>query len=467
MGSQSHGLPPPRIWDNFQALVLKAARKPDRARWYVIAAERYLRATRLDNFADHAALNVSTYLDAESRRTTIQGWQLRQIVKSLEILFRDAAKLRWAESFDWQFWYASARVLERERATETRKLPLAASAPDTSSGRSARTPKLADLRDRHVDLIRQFVAEIRRRAYSIRTESSYEQWVLRFLHFNRPREAQDLGAADVVRYLEYLVVERQVTASTQNLALNAIMFLYNQVLKQPLDNFENFKRAKRSRRLPVVLTRDEMRALIGAIGGIQSLMARLMYGTGMRLMECMRLRIKDIDFKYAQIVVRDAKGSKDRVVPLPEALVEPLRDHLEHVRKLHSDDLASGYGSVYLPNALARKFPSAENAWIWQYAFPSSRLSVDPRSGKTRRHHVHENSLQKAIHHAAKKAGIDKKVSSHTLRHSFATHLIEAGYDIRTIQELLGHADVSTTMIYTHVLNRGGRGVKSPLDALI
>jgi integron integrase len=245
------------------------------------------------------------------------------------------------------------------------------------------------------------------------------------------------------------------------------MFLYNQVLKQPLDNFENFKRAKRSRRLPVVLTRDEMRALIGAIGGIQSLMARLMYGTGMRLMECMRLRIKDIDFKYAQIVVRDAKGSKDRVVPLPEALVEPLRDHLEHVRKLHSDDLASGYGSVYLPNALARKFPSAENAWIWQYAFPSSRLSVDPRSGKTRRHHVHENSLQKAIHHAAKKAGIDKKVSSHTLRHSFATHLIEAGYDIRTIQELLGHADVSTTMIYTHVLNRGGRGVKSPLDALI
>ena len=269
-----------------------------------------------------------------------------------------------------------------------------------------------------------------------------------------------------MRYLEYLAVERNVAASTQNQALNAIVFLYGEVLGVPLDRFANFTRAKRPRRLPVVLTRSEVRGLLDAIDGVSALMARLMYGTGMRLMECVRLRVKDVDFAYSQIIVRDAKGAKDRVVPLPDALVPALNDHLARVKRQHNEDLANGFGNVYLPTALARKFGNAPREWRWQYVFPSERLSVDPRSHETRRHHLHENTLQKAIRRGSFAADITKKVSSHTLRHSFATHLIEAGYDIRTVQELLGHADVSTTMIYTHVLNRGGRAVRSPLDAL-
>ncbi|MFN2166746.1 MAG: integron integrase, partial [Anaerolineae bacterium] len=225
-------------------------------------------------------------------------------------------------------------------------------------------------------------------------------------------------------------------------------------------------RAKRPRRLPTVLTHAEVTALLERLSGTQRLMASLLYGTGMRLMECVRLRVQDIDFGYGQITVRNAKGGKDRVVPLPERSTEALRHHLARVRELHQGDLKDGLGEVYLPDALARKYPNAAKDWRWQYCFPSGRLSADPRSGALRRHHLHENGLQKAVNRAAREAGITKRVGTHCLRHSFATHLLQAGYDIRTVQELLGHSDVSTTMIYTHVLNRGGRGVQSPLDAL-
>ena len=285
-------------------------------------------------------------------------------------------------------------------------------------------------------------------------------------HFSGERDPSDLGAPEVVRFLEHLAVERTVAVSTQNQALNALVFLYSQVLDRSLDDLGAFVRAPRPRRLPVVLARAQVRALLDAMSGTHQLMARLMYGTGMRLLECVRLRIKDIDFDYRQIVIRDAKGGKDRIVPLPDLLPEGLMTHLTRVRELFEEDRAQGFGEVFLPDALSRKFRGAARDWIWQYAFPSGRLSVDPRSAKTRRHHLHENGLQRAIKRAAHAAGLTKKVSSHALRHSFATHLLEAGYDIRTVQELLGHADVSTTMIYTHVLNRGGRGVKSPLDTL-
>ncbi|MCD6525656.1 MAG: integron integrase, partial [Desulfuromonas sp.] len=265
-------------------------------------------------------------------------------------------------------------------------------------------------------------------------------------------------------FLEYLALQCKVAGSTQNQALNALVFLFDKVLEQPLGELGAYTRAKRARRLPVVLSRDEMSRLLDAMEGTFGLMAQLMYGTGMRLMEAVRLRMQDIDYDYGQIVVRNGKGDKDRIVPLPQTVVAPLQAHLERVKSIHADDLEQGFGRVYLPEGLCRKYPNAETEWGWQYVFPSSRISTDPCSGERRRHHLHENGLQKMIKRCAAKAGIAKRVNSHALRHSFATHMLEAGYDIRTVQELLGHADVSTTMIYTHVLNKPGLGVRSQLD---
>lgn len=323
----------------------------------------------------------------------------------------------------------------------------------------------------HDPLISRVVAEIRRRAYSIRTEQAYVQWIRRFIMESGDRAPENLGAVAVKAFLERLAVHRNVSTSTQNQALSALVFLYREVLETPLE-LGAFARAKRPRRLPVVLTRAEVQALLAHLGGAHKLMASLLYGAGLRLMEAVRLRVKDVDFGYRQIVVRDAKGAKDRVVPLPEVTMDPLRAHLVCVRELFAEDRRAGLANVYLPEALAKKYPNAGAEWIWQYVFPSNRISFDPRaganattvSGVARRHHVHENGLQKAVKTASIAAGIVKKVNCHSLRHSFATHLLEAGYDIRTVQELLGHSDVSTTMIYTHVLNRGGRGVRSPLD---
>jgi integron integrase len=304
---------------------------------------------------------------------------------------------------------------------------------------------------------------MRRRAYSIRTEQAYEQWVDRFLAFCDQANPSQVGSAEVLAFLQHLAVTRQVAANTQNQARYALAFFYTHVLHQPLDTFDGLVPAKRPQRLPVVLTRAEVATLLAAMHGVHGLMAALLYGTGMRLMECVRLRVQDIDFAYCQITVRDGKGQKDRVVPLPQRPVETLQHHLATVQRLHQDDLQAGYGAVFLPYALARKYPQAPKAWGWQYVFPSARLSVDPRSGVIRRHHLHENGVQKVVQHAARAAARAKRVTPHTLRHSFATHLLEDGYDIRTVQELLGHVDVSTTMIYTHVLNRGGKGVDQSL----
>ncbi|MCI0419687.1 MAG: integron integrase, partial [Acidobacteria bacterium] len=257
----------------------------------------------------------------------------------------------------------------------------------------------------------------------------------------------------------------KVAASTQNQAFSALLFLYGEVLHQPLDSLPDMQRAKRPSKLPVVFTRDEARSVLRKLDGSKWLMVSLLYGSGLRLMECLRLRVKDLDFGYSQIVVRDGKGQKDRVTMLPESLKEPLQRHLERVQALHDKDLKAGFGEVYLPFALERKYSKASREWGWQYVFPASKLSRDPRSEATRRHHVDATVLQSAVKEAIRAAGMAKLGSPHTFRHSFATHLLEAGYDIRTVQELLGHKDVSTTMIYTHVMNKGGKGVKSPLDA--
>lgn len=307
-------------------------------------------------------------------------------------------------------------------------------------------------------------AVLRRKHYSLRTEEAYIGWILRFIVFHDKRHPQEMGLAEVEAFLTDLAVRLQVAASTQNQALSALLFLYAEVLGQPLEGPVSAVRAKRPERLPTVLMRDEAARVLDAMNGVHQLMAKLLYGSGLRLMECVRLRVKDVDFGRRQIVVRDGKGGKDRVTPLSDRLAEPLRDHLRRVQLLHERDLREGFGEAALPDAFARKSPNAGREWIWQYVFPAERRSSDPRSGVVRRHHVDESGLQKAVKRAAALAQITKRVTCHTFRHSFATHLLEDGYDIRTVQEVLGHRDVSTTMIYTHVLNRGGRGVRSPLD---
>lgn len=313
-------------------------------------------------------------------------------------------------------------------------------------------------------LLDQVRGAIRLRHYSIRTEQAYTDWIKRFILFHGKRHPREMGAAEVERFLTHLAVEGRVAASTQNQALSALLFLYRTVLKVDLPWLGEMTRAKRPGRLPVVLTVEEVRRVLARIDGQQGLMADLLYGAGLRLLECVRLRVKDLDFEMRQITVRDGKGEKDRMTMLPQAVLEPLRAHLEKVKVLHAHDLEEGFGEVYLPYALDRKYPDASREWGWQYVFPAAGRSVDPRSGKERRHHVDEQTLQRAMKKAVRAAGLTKPASCHTLRHSFATHLLQSGYDIRTVQELLGHQDVATTMIYTHVLNRGGSGVISPLD---
>jgi integron integrase len=323
---------------------------------------------------------------------------------------------------------------------------------------------MANRPDKPKKLMDQVRDELRLKHYSLRTEYSYCDWIERFIRFHHLRHPKEMGEMEVSSFLTQLARDGRVAAATQNQALSALLFLYKHVLKQEMGWLDNVERVKRPARAPVVLTRDEVHKIFAHLHGMPRLMARLLYGSGLRLMECVRLRVKDIDFGYARITVREGKGGKDRVTMLPANLVPGLERHLQKVKAQHEQDIDDGFGYVYLPNALARKFPSAACEWGWQYVFPSSRISLDPRTAMRRRHHVDENVLQIAIKKAVRAAGLNKPATCHTLRHSFATHLLENGYDIRTVQELLGHKDVSTTMIYTHVLNRPGIGVKSPLD---
>lgn len=325
---------------------------------------------------------------------------------------------------------------------------------------AATHPAVPPARPRLLDELR---AQLRVRNYAYRTEQVYVDWVRRFILFHGKRHPRDMGALQVTAFLSHLATERCVSASTQNQAKSAILFLYEHVLGTDLPWLAEVVSAKVSRRLPVVLTSREVRSLLQSLDGTMWLVASLLYGTGMRVLEALRLRVKDVEFERREIIVREGKGAKDRVT---ENLIQPLRTQLEAARLLHQRDLAAGLGAVHLPFALAAKYPHANRSWGWQFVFPAPRLSVDPRTGEQRRHHVLPQSVQRAVSEAARRAGIDKPCSPHVLRHSFATHMLQSGYDIRTVQELLGHSDVSTTMIYTHVLNKGGRGVLSPLDSL-
>lgn len=315
-------------------------------------------------------------------------------------------------------------------------------------------------------LLEQVRNAIRTKHYSIRTEEAYVNWIRKFILFHNKRHPAEMAEKEITEFLTYLAVKRNVAAATQNQALCAILFLYKEILKKDIGDLGDLTWAKKPKKLPVVLTRQEVKALFSQLNDNYWLMANLLYGSGLRLIECLRLRVKDIDFTYRQIIVRDAKGQKDRVTMLPEKLVQPLKTHLKKVKALHNKDLQKGFGTVYLPFALERKYPNANKDWGWQYVFPAGRISTDPRSGRKQRHHVGEAILQRAVKQGIRKVGIHKPASCHSLRHSFATHLLEEGHDIRTVQELLGHNSVETTMVYTHVLKKGGRGVPSPADKL-
>ncbi len=330
----------------------------------------------------------------------------------------------------------------------------------------ASIPREGFIPNPQLKLLDQVSEVMRFKHHSLRTEQAYRQWIKRFIFFQGKRHPKDLGPPEVRSFLNDLAARQGVAVSTQNQALNALVFLYREVLGQDFGDLGELERPSRPARLPVVLRQEEAQRLLAAMTGTHQLMAQMLYGTGMRLMECVRLRVKDVDFVANQVIVCDGKGFKDRGTILPEMVKARLRQHLERVRLLHEQDVKAGYGRVYLPMALGRKYPNAEREWCWQYVFPSASLSRDPRGGQTRRHHVNEQGLQRAVKAAVHLAGINKPASCHTLRHSFATHLLENGYDIRTVQTLLGHKDVATTMIYLHVMQKPGLGIKSPLDNL-
>ena len=313
-------------------------------------------------------------------------------------------------------------------------------------------------------LLDQVRAAIRTKHYSIRTEESYASWIKRYIIFHNKKHPKDMGEKEINEFLSHLAVKENVSASTQNQALCAIIFLYKHVLKIDIGDLEEMVWAKKPIKEPVVFTQSEAEKILDKLNGKYWLMAMFLYGSGLRLLECLRLRIKDIDFDYKSVTVRDGKGQKDRTTMLAKKIVDPLKKHIKNIKELHEKDLANGYGSVYIPNALEKKYPNIAREFGWQYLFPATQLSIDPRSGIKRRHHLDESVLQKAVKQAIRKTGITKHASCHTFRHSFATHLLQRDQDIRTVQELLGHSSVETTEIYTHILKRGGLGVKSPAD---
>jgi len=344
-----------------------------------------------------------------------------------------------------------------------RNLTVAVIGGGLNSKNSGQTMPAAQ-KPRLLDHVRQ---AIRTRHYSPKTEDSYVHWIKRFIFFHNKRHPAEMAEPEIARFLSNLATESRVSGSTQNQALNALLFLYHQVLGKEIGYVNGVVRAKKAPRLPVVLTRGEIQSLLSCLNGCEKIMATLLYGAGLRLMECCRLRVKDVDFSQNQIVVCAGKGDKDRYTMLPTAVKEPLTKHLEDGKRKHQYDVEKKLGRVVLPNALDRKYPNAGQEWAWQWVFPATRYYIDRDTGRQYRHHLHESVLQKAVREAVRSAGITKPATCHSLRHSFATHLLEDGYDIRTVRELLGHRDVSTTMIYTHVLNRGGRGVQSPADRLL
>lgn len=435
-------------WTEYLEALAREEIPEERVRYYVGWVEAFRRYQGGRSLRERGPEDAERFLGELAGRQGMELWRLRQAAKALRICYRDVLGAEWA---------GKLRAPELAAASPGRE-PGVHGDPSDPDRKTA-----AGVTHGIEDWPARLRSVMRTGNYSFRTERAYAVWIHRFLSFCAERSFEP-HAESIRAFLEHLALTREVAASTQGQALNALVFFFQHVLEQPLGTIGDFPRSRRPRHLPTVLSREEVRRLFARFDGAFALMAGLLYGAGLRLMECLRLRIKDLDFDRGQITVRDGKGSKDRVTMLPERCREPLQAHMARVRARHEEDLRRGFGEVQFPPALERKYPGAPREWAWQWVFPADRLSVDPRSGKVRRWHVHESALQKAVKRAARAAGIDKRVTCHTLRHSFATHTLEAGYDIRTVQELLGHSDVSTTMIYTHVLNRPGLAVKSPMD---
>lgn len=460
-----------KFWENYLEKIKRHDVATKAHRWYVKRVEHYIKAHPSNPLTHHSRDTIEQYLQKLGRNNRLADWQFKQAVEALKILFVDIVGAEWAATFPWDFWLESATELPASHATVARDYSQASDIENYKINNShfstSEDRLIIKIHSAFPDHLKNLITQIRSKHYSIRTENAYEQWVARYIAFHAMKDPAGLDGKSVAAFLEYLVIERGVSSSTQSQALCALVFFYKFALDKELGDIGHFSHSKKPRRLPVVLSNKEVTRFFTVISNdTHQLMAGLLYGCGLRLLECVRLRVFDIDFSYNHIFVRNGKGKKDRVVPLPKRLAVDLCDQISYVTKLHEADIKSGFGEVYLPFALSRKYPHACKELGWQYLFPASKLSVDPRSQKTRRHHLHESSLQKQIKSAAKKAHINKRISAHTFRHSFATHLLENGSDIRTVQELLGHADVSTTMIYTHVLNKPGVSVVSPLDYL-
>ncbi len=450
-----------RFFDNYIICLNNAEIHETQRPWYVKRLEEFIKAQNGRKIKSLSARDITQYFETIGRKNRLSGWQFYQCIDAIQILYCNLLISKSCQEVDWHFWLDSAKQLEIDHPTTARQFT-----PEELTFIKARKGEgvLNQVRASHRDLLVLFTSEIRRRGYAYRTEQSYEQWVCRFILFCDGVSPDIAGKGKIKNFLDYLAIQRRVTSSTQNQALNALVFLFEKVLGQEIGELDKFVRARKSRRLPVVLSQNEVNNLLMEMKGKQKLITSLLYGTGMRLLEGLKLRVQDIDFEYKRIHVHQAKGRKDRYVPLPTILVNELHQQIKYVKQLHVQDISSGYGEVVLPNAFSRKSPNASKELKWQFLFPSGRLAIDPYGGKIRRHHLHESSTQKAVKRAAAACHINKRVGCHTLRHSFATHLLESNYDIRTVQELLGHANVSTTMIYTHVLNRPGVGVISPLD---
>ena len=417
-----------RFWDNYIAKTKSYKIKSSSARWYVRHAEDYIKANASSRLSQHSTDQIEKYLREKGRSLRLLDWQYKQLVIALKILFVEMVQTSWAVDFAWDDWVVAASALPDNHATVARdyqsieianNTPLDFGAEDKDAALYKRIFKLFP------EHIRAFISQIWVRHYSIRTEQAYLGWISRYISFHSMQDPAELDESNISQFLEHLVIRRKVAASTQNQALSALIFFYRQVLKHELSERIEFVRSKKQRRLPVVLTAAEIKQLFDClVNPTQRLMANLLYGCGMRLMECVRLRILDVDFGYQQILVRNTKGKKDRVTPIPKRLMVVLSEQIDRVKTLHAEDIEQGFGKVYIPEALSRKYPNAETEFRWQYVFPSSKISTDPRSGISRRHHVHENGLQKHIKKAGEMAGINKKLNCHALRHSFA-HLLQ------------------------------------------
>jgi integron integrase len=438
-----------KFWDSYRQAAIASGVPAKNAEWYVKWAEKFAVATKGKPIRERSVADIRKFLFELSIQRSIHSWQVHQAEEALVFLYEGFLKL--------DLGLNTVRPLVPWPGISNPSLK----APQQFKDRAlSKTEEKA----RYGELYSRFRSAMRVRHYSIRTERAYAQWIGRLLSFYKDKPAESIDTDDIQSYLNYLAEERKVAASTQNQALNAIVFFFKEVLKRDPGDFSDFVRAKQPLHVPEVLTRSEVERLLDAMSGVNQLMAGLLYGAGLRLMECIRLRVKDIDFDAGRLTIRDGKGRKDRITMLPERFQHLLKQQLEQAQDLYESDLKKNVAGAYVWPGLNRKYPNAAKEWIWQYVFSSSRLSVDPRSHTTRRHHVHASSLQKAVKNAAARAGLSKRVTCHTLRHSFATHLLENGCDIRTVQELMGHSNVATTMIYTHVLNRPGLSVKSPAD---